>query len=143
MRPQTPFPAASPSGRCDAGTRLLDAPLWKLEVRGAFRAYRNSPYRTASVRQSETRLTTPTPSHFVFDRPAGAVFSASFDQAASATCAWMFTSLSASLVNATSVFLEIPWSEHAFDALPNGPIGQLALYYTERFLAWALTRASV
>ena len=46
-------------------------------------------------------------------------------------------------VNATSVFLEIPWAEHAFDVLPNGPSGQLALYYTERFLAWALTRASV
>ena len=41
---------------------------------------------------------------------------------------------------ATSVFLEIPWAEHAFDAVPFGPSGQLALYYTERFLAWALTR---
>ena len=39
---------------------------------------------------------------------------------------------------ATSVFLEIPWAEHAFDAVPNGPSGQLSLYYTERFLAWAL-----
>jgi acetyl esterase/lipase len=45
-------------------------------------------------------------------------------------------------VDAPSVFLEIPWAEHAFDVLPNGPSGQLALYYTERFLAWALTRAS-
>ena len=42
---------------------------------------------------------------------------------------------------ATSVFLEIPWAEHSFDAIPNGPSGQLSLYYTERFLAWALTRA--
>ena len=42
---------------------------------------------------------------------------------------------------ATSVFLEIPWAEHAFDAVPNGPSGQLSSYYTERFLAWALTRA--
>jgi acetyl esterase/lipase len=42
----------------------------------------------------------------------------------------------------TSVFLEIPWAEHAFDAVRNGPSGQLSLYYTERFLAWALTRAS-
>lgn len=41
---------------------------------------------------------------------------------------------------ATSVFLEIPWAEHAFDAIPNGPSAQLSLYYTERFLAWALTR---
>ncbi|MBI3264608.1 MAG: alpha/beta hydrolase [Acidobacteria bacterium] len=43
---------------------------------------------------------------------------------------------------ATSVLLEIPWAEHAFDAIPNGPSGQLSLYYTEQFLAWALTRAS-
>ena len=39
---------------------------------------------------------------------------------------------------ATSVFLEIPWAEHAFDIISNGPSGQLSLYYTERFLAWAL-----
>ena len=43
---------------------------------------------------------------------------------------------------ATSVFLEIPWAEHAFDVIPNGPSGQLSLYYTERFLAWALTRVA-
>lgn len=39
-----------------------------------------------------------------------------------------------------SVLLEIPWAEHAFDAVPNGPSGQIALYYTERFLAWALKK---
>ena len=39
---------------------------------------------------------------------------------------------------APSVYLEIPWAEHAFDALPGGLSGQIALYYTERFLAWAL-----
>ena len=39
---------------------------------------------------------------------------------------------------ATSVLLEIPWAEHAFDALPSGLSAQIALYYTERFLAWAL-----
>ena len=38
----------------------------------------------------------------------------------------------------TSVLLEIPWSDHAFDVLPNGLAGQISLYYTERFLAWAL-----
>lgn len=38
----------------------------------------------------------------------------------------------------TSVLLEIPWAEHAFDVIFNGPSNQLALYYTERFLAWAL-----
>jgi acetyl esterase/lipase len=39
-----------------------------------------------------------------------------------------------------SVLLELPWAEHAFDAVPFGPGGQLALYHTERFLAWALRR---
>lgn len=41
-------------------------------------------------------------------------------------------------VGTTSVLLEIPWAEHAFDAVFSGPSNQLALYYTERFLAWAL-----
>ena len=39
---------------------------------------------------------------------------------------------------ATSVLLEVPWADHAFDAVANGLTGQIALYYTERFLAWAL-----
>jgi acetyl esterase/lipase len=34
-------------------------------------------------------------------------------------------------------YLEIPWAEHAFDEVFNGPSSQLELYYTERFLAWA------
>jgi acetyl esterase/lipase len=38
----------------------------------------------------------------------------------------------------TAVFLEIPWAEHAFDAVFNGVSNQLVLYQTERFLAWAL-----
>lgn len=37
------------------------------------------------------------------------------------------------------VWLEIPWAEHAFDAIFPGISNQLALYYTERFLAWALS----
>lgn len=37
-----------------------------------------------------------------------------------------------------SVYLEIPWAEHAFDSLFSGLSNQLALYHTERFLAWAL-----
>lgn len=37
-----------------------------------------------------------------------------------------------------SVLLEIPAAEHAFDAVPFGPSAQLALYYTERFLASTL-----
>ena len=37
-----------------------------------------------------------------------------------------------------AAFLEIPWAEHAFDALPSGLSNQLALHYTERFLAWTM-----
>ncbi|ELS03062.1 esterase/lipase [Xenococcus sp. PCC 7305] len=37
-----------------------------------------------------------------------------------------------------AVLLEIPWAEHAFDAVFFGVSNQLALYHTERFLAWAL-----
>jgi len=37
-----------------------------------------------------------------------------------------------------AVMLEIPWAENAFDAVFNGVSNQLALYYTERFLAWTL-----
>ena len=38
-------------------------------------------------------------------------------------------------VNNPAVYLEIPWAEHAFDAVFFGVSNQLALYYTERFLA--------
>ena len=38
----------------------------------------------------------------------------------------------------TAILIEIPWAEHSFDALFSGLSNQLALYYTERFLAWAL-----
>ena len=41
---------------------------------------------------------------------------------------------------ATSVLLELPWSEHSFDAVPNGMGRQIALRYTERFIAWAVQR---
>lgn len=41
-------------------------------------------------------------------------------------------------VGTTSVLLEIPWAEHAFDAIFSGLSNQLVLYYTEKFLAWAL-----
>ena len=40
--------------------------------------------------------------------------------------------------NNPAIFLEIPWAEHAFDAVFFGVSNQLALYYTERFLAWTL-----
>lgn len=38
-----------------------------------------------------------------------------------------------------SVLIELPWAEHAFDAVPNGPSGQLSRWATERFIA-AVTR---
>jgi acetyl esterase/lipase len=38
-----------------------------------------------------------------------------------------------------SVFLEVPWAEHAFDAVFSGVSNQLVLYHLERFLAWALS----
>ncbi|MGF1601020.1 MAG: alpha/beta hydrolase fold domain-containing protein [Thermosynechococcaceae cyanobacterium] len=37
-----------------------------------------------------------------------------------------------------AVYIEIPWADHAFDAVFNGVSNQLALYHTERFIAWAL-----
>jgi hypothetical protein len=41
---------------------------------------------------------------------------------------------------ATSVLLEFPWSEHSFDAVPNGMGRHVSLHYTERFVAWAVNR---
>jgi acetyl esterase/lipase len=38
-----------------------------------------------------------------------------------------------------AILLEIPWAEHSFDTIFNGVSNQLALYYTERFLGWALS----
>ncbi|MEL7008636.1 MAG: alpha/beta hydrolase [Cyanobacteria bacterium J06588_4] len=38
-----------------------------------------------------------------------------------------------------AILLEIPWTEHAFDAVFNGVSNQLALYYTERFLAFRMS----
>lgn len=40
----------------------------------------------------------------------------------------------------TVVHVEIPWAEHAFDAVPNGISGQLSRYVTERFLAAVVNR---
>jgi acetyl esterase/lipase len=34
-----------------------------------------------------------------------------------------------------AVYIKIPWADHAFDAIFSGTSNQLALYYTERFLA--------
>jgi len=35
-------------------------------------------------------------------------------------------------------YIEIPWADHAFDEVFNGPSSQIAMYYTERFIAWAV-----
>lgn len=40
-----------------------------------------------------------------------------------------------------SILIRLPWSEHAFDALFSGMGNQIALYHTERFLAWTLRLA--
>jgi acetyl esterase/lipase len=42
------------------------------------------------------------------------------------------------LESGTSVFLNMPWADHAFDLIPFGPSSQIALYYTQRFLAQTL-----
>jgi acetyl esterase/lipase len=36
--------------------------------------------------------------------------------------------------------VEIPWADHAFDAIPGGLSGQLSLWHTERFLNAVLGR---
>jgi acetyl esterase/lipase len=41
---------------------------------------------------------------------------------------------------ASSVLLEIPWAEHAFDAVPFGLGRALSLYYVERFLTSTVGR---
>jgi acetyl esterase/lipase len=40
----------------------------------------------------------------------------------------------------TAILIKIPWAEHSFDSVFAGMSNQIALYYTERFLAWALGR---
>ena len=42
------------------------------------------------------------------------------------------------ITNNCATLLTIPWAEHAFDVVFSGVSNQLALYYTERFLAWSL-----
>jgi acetyl esterase/lipase len=42
------------------------------------------------------------------------------------------------LESGTSVFLNMPWADHAFDFVPFGPSSQIAMYYTQRFLAQTL-----
>ena len=41
---------------------------------------------------------------------------------------------------ASAQYVEIPWADHAFDAIPGGLGGQLSLWRTEQFLGAVLTR---
>lgn len=41
---------------------------------------------------------------------------------------------------ASAQFVEIPWADHAFDAIPGGLSGQVSLWHTERFLDENLRR---
>jgi len=40
----------------------------------------------------------------------------------------------------TSVFLELPWANHSFDSVINGPGGQLVFQYLTQFIAWVITK---
>lgn len=42
------------------------------------------------------------------------------------------------LESGSSVLINIPWADHAFDLVPFGPSSQIAMYYTQRFLAETL-----
>lgn len=39
-----------------------------------------------------------------------------------------------------SVLLELPWANHAFDTIINGPGGQLVYKYLSQFLAWVMSK---
>lgn len=41
----------------------------------------------------------------------------------------------------TSVLMELPWANHGFDAVINGPGGQLVFQYLSQFLDWTITRS--
>jgi acetyl esterase/lipase len=43
-------------------------------------------------------------------------------------------------VNSPVILLKLPWADHAFDVVFHGVSNQLALYYIEQFLVWALGR---
>lgn len=39
-----------------------------------------------------------------------------------------------------SVFLDLPWANHGFDVILNGPGGQLTLKYLSQYLVWVITK---
>lgn len=51
----------------------------------------------------------------------------------------LFEALDAS--GSETAFLQLPWADHAFDAVFNGISSQFSMYYSERFLAWVFQRA--
>jgi acetyl esterase/lipase len=59
------------------------------------------------------------------------------DHIVEAKYAWQLTNRLRAEGNA-AVLIELPWADHAFDAVFNGLSNQLALYYVERFLATIL-----
>ncbi|MBN1330318.1 MAG: alpha/beta hydrolase [Candidatus Heimdallarchaeota archaeon] len=40
----------------------------------------------------------------------------------------------------TSVYLELPWANHGFDVVINGPGGQLTFQYMKQFMQWILAK---
>jgi acetyl esterase/lipase len=43
-------------------------------------------------------------------------------------------------LNITSILLDLPWANHAFDNIVHGPGGQLVLKYLSQFLVWIITQ---
>ncbi|MBN1330317.1 MAG: alpha/beta hydrolase [Candidatus Heimdallarchaeota archaeon] len=43
-------------------------------------------------------------------------------------------------IGVDSVLLELPWANHAFDTILNGPGGQLTIKYLIQFLVWVITK---
>lgn len=39
-----------------------------------------------------------------------------------------------------SIFLELPWANHSFDFIINGPGGQITFQYMTQFIIWAITQ---
>ncbi len=40
----------------------------------------------------------------------------------------------------TSIYLELPWANHGFDVIINGPGGQLTFQYMKQFMQWILAK---
>jgi len=40
----------------------------------------------------------------------------------------------------TSIFIELPWANHGFDVVVNGPGGQVVFHYMHQFLQWVINQ---